>query len=916
MFLYIDDPNLFQMKKRLLFAICIFLLRPSIQAQDSFWTPEDIVFQEYVSEAIFSPDGKKMLWTKSRPDKKADKRLSEFWLTYTDKKDKNLNPLTVQLTRGDRSVSDPVFSPDGETLYYLSTEGEGKQLHALSLWGGAPYVVDSFKTELSQLKLLNDSTLLFVSEEGKTLYEQMLEEEKDDVEVVEDTVHFKPSRVFAYYLRSKRTQRLTPSRFPIQEYAVSKDGTWLVSAHERSPHYGVDGKPDPAYYLHNLKSGTVERILESGFQTPNTFNFTADNQGFYFVVTRSSTPEWKGEGIYLPYYYDLTGKKALPVPLNWDNGLGEGYRIAGNDLIASLANGPTNKQAFYQKKGNTWTRLDLDAAEMNEHVSFIALSEAGTQAAFAYSTASAPHRFYLGEIKLSSQNASLSKQSEFVKLNPALEKKPKPKTEILRWKGSFGDEISGILYYPMNYKPGRTYPLVTAIHGGPNGADLDAWDESWAYYALLMSQKGAFVLKPNYHGSSNHGQAFVESIKGHYYEYELPDIIAGINLLLERNMAHKDSLGVMGWSNGSLLAIMLIVQHPELFKVAGCGAGDVNWTSDYGTCEFGVTFDQYYLQGAPWDNRNGKTYNETYIVKSPLFEMEKVRTPTIIFHGSEDRAVPRDQSHEFYRALQQIGQAPVRFLWFPGQKHSLGKLTHQIRKIKEEIGWFDTYLYGKKDQEDDMVKDDSPLLALLEKEKSMKVGERYGQTFAKIFIPEVQTVKKDSIAIGRFEVTHAQYAAFNKAHVYPASQANYPVFGLDLKQAMAYCDWLSKNTGETWRLPNEKEALALHKLALKNASEENTLQYWAAYPLTRDEVPEFSEKTSELKSSLLKEVGSFALTEIGEANVYDIGGNVSEWDSAGNIYGYSAYDYADSKELQPARDKRYVGFRVIKELRK
>ena len=194
-----------------------------------------------------------------------------------------------------------------------------------------------------------------------------------------------------------------------------------------------------------------------------------------------------------------------------------------------------------------------------------------------------------------------------------------------------------ILYYPKNYRPGRAYPLMLSIHGGPSAADLDAWREGWSSYPQLLSQKGAFVLKPNYHGSSNHGQAFVESIAGNYYDPELEDITRGVQVLLDRGLVHRDSLGVMGWSNGAILSTMLIVRYPDLFKVAAPGAGDVNWTSDFGTCSFGVSFDQHYFGGAPWDNLNGKTYNEAYITKSPLFELEKVITPCLLYTSPSPR---------------------------------------------------------------------------------------------------------------------------------------------------------------------------------------------------------------------------------------------------------------------------------------
>ena len=191
---------------------------------------------------------------------------------------------------------------------------------------------------------------------------------------------------------------------------------------------------------------------------------------------------------------------------------------------------------------------------------------------------------------------------------------------------------------------------------------------------------------------------------------------------------------------------MLTLRYPDMFKFAAPGAGDVNWTSDYGTCRFGVSFDQTYFGGAPWDDMNGKTYNENYILKSPLFEIEKIKTPTIIFHGSEDRAVPRDQGWEYYRGLQQVGKTPVRFLWFPGQPHGLGKITHQMRKMEEELKWIDEYLFNKKPSKNESFKKESPLAKLLavEKVKSTESGA-FGVLSNGILIPETVVVKKDSI---------------------------------------------------------------------------------------------------------------------------------------------------------------------------
>ena len=906
------------MKKNLCLIISI-VLSPFIWAQSESWKVEDVVNQTRISDLDIAKDNSAIVWTHRRPDKKSDKFVSDLWLTLLTREDKQGAYRKVQLTRGKNSDRSPLFSDDGEVIYFLSSRKKGKALWALSRFGGEPFVVDSFETSIGSIQWLNPSTLCFVAEEGKSYYEQEASKKKDNSIVVEDQEHFKPTRVFAYDLTQKSTRRLTDNKFPISEYAVSKDGKWMVTRHTLSPHYPVDGKPEPTYYLWNIEQGTKKQILQKGFQTPGNFSFTEDNLGFYFVSEKSSDPEWRGSGIFLLHYFDVETASVTDIPLDWDWGLARGYEVRGNDVIASLAKGATLGLAYYKKaNSNTWEKRELRVGNQEDHLQINAVSKDGNFCVSTYSTASKQAEISWTPITVQGNAVEISEGKEIAKINTYLGKKHKARSAVVSWKGALGDKISGILYYPKNYQEGRAYPLMLSIHGGPAGVDLDLWQDRWSTYPHLLTERGMFVLKPNYHGSSNHGLEFVESIKKHYYEYELPDILAGVDSLVAAGSVDNDSLGVMGWSNGAILATMLTVQHPDRFKVCAAGAGDVNWTSDFGTCRFGVTFDQSYFGGAPWDNVGGKNFNEVYISKSPLFELEKVKTPTIIFHGSEDRSVPRDQGWEYYRALQQIGQTSVRFLWFPGQRHGLAKLTHQQRKMKEELKWIDRYLLGREANENEAFKSGSPLAQRIKQESYANEAGNWGSMVQGKLLPEIVVAYSDSIGIGRYELTQAQYKAYNEAYSLQPGYENHPITGLSMDEVKSYLTWLSQLTGEVYRLPSEKEAEALHKLAVKQRKGANTLGYWAGYKLTHDDAQLLQEKVKEVQNTLIKQVGSHPAAKLGKAEIYDLCGNAAEYYEKGGkpaTYGGSAYDFVDPASSSIQSSKEHTGFRVVKEMR-
>jgi dienelactone hydrolase len=192
----------------------------------------------------------------------------------------------------------------------------------------------------------------------------------------------------------------------------------------------------------------------------------------------------------------------------------------------------------------------------------------------------------------------------------------------------------------------------------------------------------------------------------------------GVEALIARGLVDPDRIGTFGWSNGSILSIALCLANPERYKVLG--AGDVEWISDWANVDFGQAFDSYYFGKSPLEDP------QHYLKISPLFKMDKMKAPTIIFFGTEDRNVPTSQGWTHYRALFHLDKVPVKFLLFPGEPHGLRTYAHQRRKVDEEMAWFDRYFFKTERAENEALKKDSPLAWTLIRNKAAQSRGCYG----------------------------------------------------------------------------------------------------------------------------------------------------------------------------------------------
>ena len=898
------------------------------------WKPEDVIYAESAApQTRISPDAKWLVWVKSTGDKDKDARVSNLILSsLTEDKE-------IQLTRGSDSNGQPQWSPDRQLIAFTSNRarfGAKPDTAPVQIWlinahGGEPWVLTELARPPRRVDWIDKDTIIFSAQEDPALYEQELKRKKDDSEVINDAEHEPPVRLYKMSLKEKKITRLTNNSDWIGNWSVSRDGKYVAAIHDKSLHYTFDQKVPPVAILHNLADGTEKHIFTEGRVRPSGFEWAPDNSGFYAWAPYSTDPKFLTATIIRLYFYDMVAGKSVQVPLDWENGIGSDLAATQDGFVLGLAAGTRYETSRYTrtKSGDRWSwkRAALEG-EHAKNIQFFEVSEDGKTIVYFYSTASKLPQIYRAQL----DGTTIVSPVQITKLNEGLVKnRTFAKTEVIRWKGADDEEVEGLLYYPDNYEAGKKYPVITTIHGGPTGHDSDSWEDNWAYPINLLTQRGAFILRPNYHGSGNYGLKWVESICcGKYYDLETPDINAGVDYLIAKGFVDPDKIATLGWSNGSILSISLITTYPERYKVASVGAGDVEWISDWGNVVFGDSFDSYYFGKSPMEDP------ELYIRKSPFFKMDKVKSPVLIFHGSADTNVPPAQSWSFFRALQYYDKVPVKFVVFPGEPHGPRKLTHQMRKVEEEVAWFDRYFFKTAPAANEAVKKGSPLEDAL-KRKNIKRGDDllYGvpgwrNDFDALcsaeFAPPPEVVSRGDLQIGRFEVTRAQFHSYLHSacldkddKLVPApGTGNFPTNGVTLDQAKRYVEWLSRVTGDgkepRYRIPYEDEVKELYE----HREGENTLDYWAGYAPNPEDAARLRDSAKKLNgmAPLLKEVGSLhGQGKDDEEPIYDLGGNVAEWvltrDGNGKVMGGSADCPADAKaNCTPAPE--YVGFRVVR----
>jgi dipeptidyl aminopeptidase/acylaminoacyl peptidase len=243
--------------------------------------------------------------------------------------------------------------------------------------------------------------------------------------------------------------------------------------------------------------------------------------------------------------------------------------------------------------------------------------------------------------------------------------------------------VQGMLIAPPSIEPGKRYPLVVEVHGGPAYAHYPIFPASPASLDAALASRGYFVFKPNPRGSYGQGEAFTQANVKDFGYGDLRDVLAGLDAVQKAAPIDPERVGITGWSYGGYMTMWALTQTTR-FKAAVAGAGLSDWLSYYGTNNID-TWMVPYFGASVYDDP--KVYERS----SPMTFIKHVRTPTLIVAGDRDAEVPITQSYEYWNALRRLG-VKTEFVVYPDEGHFFFKRADQIDLMSRLVGWFDTYL--------------------------------------------------------------------------------------------------------------------------------------------------------------------------------------------------------------------------------
>ncbi len=259
---------------------------------------------------------------------------------------------------------------------------------------------------------------------------------------------------------------------------------------------------------------------------------------------------------------------------------------------------------------------------------------------------------------------------------------------VIRHRARDGLELEGVLVYPLNHEPGRRYPLILAVHGGPESHVANGWVTSYSQPGQVGAARGFAVFYPNYRGSTGRGLAFSKMGQADAAGKEFDDLVDAVDHLVDLGLVDEEKVGITGGSYGGYASAWGATYYSDRFAASVMFVGISDVVSKLGTTDIPEEMYLVHHFKRLWEDW------DYFLRASPIRYVERNRTPTLILHGKDDPRVHPSQSMELYRHLKTLGQAPVRLVFYPGEGHGNRRAASRFDYSVRLLRWMEHYLQG------------------------------------------------------------------------------------------------------------------------------------------------------------------------------------------------------------------------------
>ncbi|UCF66312.1 MAG: S9 family peptidase [Acidobacteriota bacterium] len=668
-------------------AFSLAVVSPLLADETHPFSVHDMLAMDRISDAQVSPDGQLVVFVRRTTDLEANKGRTDLWLVGTDGEGLR------RLTSHEASESNPRFSPDAATVYFLSSRSGSPQVWKIRIDGGEAEQVFDEPLDVTSLALSPDGT--------RIAYSMDVFVDCETPQCTRDRLDEKA--------KSKRTG-LVYERLFVRHWDSWKDG--------RRSHV----------FVRSLEGGEGTDVMKGvdadcpskPFGGPEEYTFTPDGRGVVFTARDAGREEaWSTDFDLYVVPIDLSAPPRCLTEANeaWDT-----HPVFSPDgqTLAYLA----MERAGYESdrlrivlrgwgSGETrvvtedWDRsarsivFSPDASTIYTHADNL-----GQRSLFAIDVASgeartiveqgtvrsigwADGRLIVGldhlrspvelySVQLDGSDFRSVTQINGEKLAAARMGEP----EQFIFQGWNDEVVYAYVVKPVDFDPAQRYPVAFLIHGGPQGSFGNDFHYRWNPQAYAGA--GYAAVMGDFHGSTGYGQAFTDSIRDDWGGKPLVDLQAGLAAALERYPWMDGSrVAALGASFGGYMINWIAGQWPDRFRCLVSHDGNIDEQMAYYDTEE-LWFPEWERGGTPWENP------EAYQKHNPINHVDKWQTPMLVVHGALDYRVVDTQGISSFTALQRRG-IPSKLLYFPDENHWVLKPHNSIQWHETVIGWLDQW---------------------------------------------------------------------------------------------------------------------------------------------------------------------------------------------------------------------------------